>query len=534
MKKGPVIAIGALILFPAAFALWMGWRALESDRAGARDTVARAYRARLSDLASGIVDFVNSSQADFLDLTEAAKDDPSFLSAISRKNGLVRQAFYVASGELAYPPKVGGTVEESAFVERTRDLFSEGALDRPVGPERNQIAPEAGWRSWFQGGGQQFAFWRKTDSGDIVGLELNAAAFLGRLAGAMPDALESAKRGAASQIVLVDARGKDFLAWGRYARDKDEKPLASLSLEDPFLGWEFQCYADPGSLPALAAPEFWFLALACIVLVAFTGGAISYLSRGLRRELAEARQRVSFVNQVSHELKTPLTNIRLYVDLFREKLGGMDGNSKRGGKASGPGGEEFRDYLDVISSESERLSRLIHNVLSFARKEKREAPKPRKVDWDETVASSMACFMPAFREKGIELRLVPGGGGSARVDPDWAGQIIGNLVSNAEKYAASGGAVEVSSGSEAGRVWARVRDFGPGIPRADRERIFEPFVRLGDSLTEGVSGSGLGLSISRDLARRHGGDLILEESDSGACFLLTLGTEGGADARPDR
>ncbi len=517
MKKGPVIAAGALILLPTIFALWMGWRALESDRAGARANIERAFLARLTDLKTDIDAFLKKTESDFLDATEGMEPAPDALRSYSRGQSLVRQAFYISDGRLVFPPRSGGSMEENDFHQRAQALLAEGELDRETGGEYARIRPSSGWRSWFHAEGQIFAFWRRANDGGILGLELNSAAMMSRLAGILPEALPgplsvsaiSNRPGAAAGrlFVLVDARGHDFMAWGDYQRKGEDKPLASLSLDSPLNGWQLQSYASSGELSLISRAESWLLILGGIVLALIITGALIALSRGIGQEMNEARQRVSFVNQVSHELKTPLTNIRLYVDLLR----------------ANPDPSRSQNYLEVISTESERLTRLIHNVLSFARKEKRDPPRSRDVDWNETVAESLACFKPAFREKGLELEFRPGASTTARIDPDWAAQILGNLVSNAEKYAAEGKLINVECGVEAGMAWARVRDRGPGIPPSEKERIFQPFTRLSDSIREGVSGSGLGLSISQELARAHGGDLILEEcSGKGASFLLRL------------
>src|SRR5262249_25079650 len=125
-------------------------------------------------------------------------------------------------------------------------------------------------------------------------------------------------------------------------------------------------------------------------------------------------------------------------------------------------------------------------------------------------------------DRGLVLHWTPSALAAGHWDPDWVGQIVGNLVSNAEKYAASGGQVDVSTGSGPGLVWVRVADLGPGIPAHAAEKIFQPFARLDDRLTSGAAGTGLGLGIARDLATRHGGTLILEQRERGACFKLTL------------
>ena len=105
--------------------------------------------------------------------------------------------------------------------------------------------------------------------------------------------------------------------------------------------------------------------------------------------------------------------------------------------------------------------------------------------------------------------------------------LINNLFSNIEKYAADGGLAEVHSEFKNGVTLITVSDDGNGIPTALKDKIFLPFERGSDSLTEGISGTGIGLSIARDLCRMHGGDLTLEDSARGARFKVRLQTEAG-------
>jgi signal transduction histidine kinase len=264
---------------------------------------------------------------------------------------------------------------------------------------------------------------------------------------------------------------------------------------------------------ALGAPWWNFSAGWALLALGVVGLAL-YFYREQAAEMREASQRVSFVNQVSHELKTPLTNIRLYAELLEDDIRGRDAPE---------GDSPVTRYLDVIVFESQRLSRLIGNVLSFSRG-RRDAldlhPHPGVVD--DVVRRVLDQFQPALQAKNVQVSFSPGAAAETSFDPDALEQILGNLAGNVEKYASSGGKMEVASRQDGDRVEITVQDHGPGLSAAEGRRVFEPFYRVHNRLTEGVSGTGIGLAISRELARLHGGDLVLLPSATGACFQLTI------------
>jgi signal transduction histidine kinase len=225
-----------------------------------------------------------------------------------------------------------------------------------------------------------------------------------------------------------------------------------------------------------------------------------------QRDLREASQRVSFVNQVTHELKTPLTNIRLYLDLARDTAG-----------------SEANTMLDVVEEEASRLSRMIQNVLTFARHERETLSlHPVVGDLAPVVERVVEHWRPLLSRRVLAMRLDSPTQMSAIFDADAVEQILGNLLSNVEKYATPATRVEISLSRR--EMWAeiRVQDDGPGIATKDAERIFDDFFRSRSDVTEGVSGTGLGLSIARSLAHAQGGTLELVKSSTGACFALRL------------
>ena len=140
------------------------------------------------------------------------------------------------------------------------------------------------------------------------------------------------------------------------------------------------------------------------------------------------------------------------------------------------------------------------------------------------IEKTLEPFRPSLRRAGVEVILEVDDTIRAVGDEDVATQVIGNLVSNVEKYAADGGLLKITARESDGRVAISIIDRGPGISGGARERIFKPFVRLDSRVREGVSGTGLGLSIARDLAERLGGSLVLDpgEEETGALFIFTL------------
>jgi signal transduction histidine kinase len=276
--------------------------------------------------------------------------------------------------------------------------------------------------------------------------------------------------------------------------------LASLPCAEPMSHWHWEFMPAAGFVPP---PGVWryvigFAVIAALVTVAGLGMFFAY-----RRDVREAAQRVSFVNQVSHELKTPLTNIRLYVDLARDASPAESGG-----------------LLSVVEEETSRLSRMIHNVLTFARQEKKTLElHPVSGDLAENVKRVVELWRPVLEKSGLKVLLEAVKAVKAVFDADALEQILGNLLSNVEKYAAGAGQVVITV-SDDGSV--EVRDDGSGIAAKDAERVFEAFYRSRNDLTEGVSGTGLGLSIAKALAEAQNGSLRLVASERGACFILQL------------
>ena len=348
--------------------------------------------------------------------------------------------------------------------------------------------------------------WHLFPDGRMLGSLLDSPRFFAALFENMPP---SGLKALPGRMTLVAGDSRALHGWGLRTQAESVTEEAQVSCPLPFSNWKL------GYQPA--EDEFPSAALFPILLGVSSGSllvpSLAWLYfRESSREIRVAQQRVSFVNQVSHELKTPLTNIRLYAEMAR------NGAENRGDAAA-------VRQLAVVESETARLSRLIQNVLNFARKQRdRLSVNAAPVDLAEIIGRLSEQWQPVLEKRGMSLEVDVPDRLPLQTDADALEQILGNLLSNAEKYAVEGKWVGIQAAVEAeNRVLVVVSDHGPGIPPGKQELIFEPFERLRSDLREGVSGTGIGLTISRELAGLLGGTLFADATcREGARFVLCL------------
>ncbi|TCK04051.1 ATP-binding protein [Marinobacterium mangrovicola] len=390
------------------------------------------------------------------------------------------------------------------------DLEGNALLESAAQPEGESASGEesSGWISWYVDSRLMHIFWWRDPVGRTLGFVLDPGRLQADLIARLPDQQQGIEELGDAQIRLLNSRNENIYSWGDYAGDGPA--LRSLGLNHPLGSWRLE-YHGPGL--QRATPSLWLTLAAPLVLLGLGLTGLGYLLyREQKRESLLARQRVNFVNQVSHELKTPLTNVRLYAEMLEQRLEG------EADPATGR-------YLGVITDESQRLSRLIDNVLSFSRLQRQQLKlSPQLADPDEQISRVLGTFAPLLRQRGIEPLFEPGIGTSQHYDSAALEQILNNLLSNCEKYAPDSGELKLSSWMEGSMLSIQVQDNGPGIEDSERERVFDPFYRSSSRLTDGVSGTGIGLGLARDLARAHGGELSLERCEKGACFTIRLET----------
>jgi len=248
-----------------------------------------------------------------------------------------------------------------------------------------------------------------------------------------------------------------------------------------------------------------------VLAIVFVGGFVALYRMGLS-QIKLTRQQQDFVSAVSHELKSPLTSIRMYGEMLKE---GWADEGKR------------QNYYEFIHDESERLSRLISNVLQLAKITRNEPQfdlKPTKVV--ELMSKTESKISSQIERAGFELRFQTfndADQATISIDEDCFAQIIINLVDNAIKFSktAENKVIEVSSKlSKDGRILFSVRDYGPGIPKDQMKKIFELFYRSESELTRETVGTGIGLAIVHQLTLAMNGNVDLINAGPGAEFRI--------------
>jgi signal transduction histidine kinase len=276
-------------------------------------------------------------------------------------------------------------------------------------------------------------------------------------------------------------------------------------------GWQLGVTPNPHALARAAADLasiasaflLRFLVIGAIALVA----AIFIVMLVARAERL-ASERSQFAAAAAHELRTPLAGLQLYGDMLADGLGD-------------PG--KLRDYARRMSEEASRLGRVVSNVLGFSQLERGNlSVDPEPAALDEALRELAETAEPALDRAGAALELDIPDGLRARFDRDGLARIVGNLLDNAEKYArnAEDRTIRVAAAvSTDGMIELAISDHGPGI--VEHGRLFRPFER-GVS-NDGPAGLGLGLALSRSLARAMGGELVYRDAEGGgATFVLRL------------
>jgi signal transduction histidine kinase len=255
----------------------------------------------------------------------------------------------------------------------------------------------------------------------------------------------------------------------------------------------------------------WYFSIITVVLLAVML-ALGSLWLAARAQIKLAQKKDDFISAVSHELRTPLTSIRMYSEMLEKNWV----KSK----------DKLTEYYKSMRQESERLSRLIENVLDFSRIQRGRKKYAFSLgDINACIAEVVEMMTPYAAESGFSIRKEFGELTQAAFDRDAVTQIVVNLIDNAIKYARSAEdkTITVRTRSDAQFVTIEVEDHGPGVPHRQRKKVFEQFYRCGCEATRETAGTGLGLALVKKFAQAHNGFVeILSAKPTGAIFRVAL------------
>ena len=312
------------------------------------------------------------------------------------------------------------------------------------------------------------------------------------------------------RTVVPEAAGEP-VSFDRLRRNLSEQlgesePLVDRALAPPFEHWRLLIDVPPDPRGS-STSAIW-----TVVLLAGTSVlGVVLMGRAVVQQVRLSRLQTDFVSNVSHELRTPLTSIRLFIETLQS------------GRVQDP--EKVRECLDIIAVESERLTRKIERVLTWARMEAGR----RIYQFEPTRPSDLVRkTLEAFRahQLDVEVRVdvdVPDSLPLVRADPDAMTEALLNLVSNARKYGGDHVHIRIDAANERRFVAISVSDDGPGIPREERKRIFEKFYRPDVLVSRRTEGSGLGLAIVHAIVLAHKGRVEVEsEEGRGTRFTVYL------------
>lgn len=459
----------------------------------------------------------------------------------AKNNPLIRNVFiWDRQTRLIYPEiNSYASHEEEMFVKRYEALFSKRIPFKNISPKTNentnyslmgkrnliQLArhkssqsaetayfPEPakkiswGWMPWFMENNLYILGWvSKGQKHPVYGIELETTTLLSRIITDFPQT-----KNLNQAFALINGQNQIIHQSGSLFIQQVNGAAYTISLSNSLPHWKLGIYTKDQS----GAGKNSFFYLSFILVLIFIASIISgggLLLRQANMSRKEAVQKTSFVASVSHELKTPLTSIRMYAELLL--MGKIKDEEKN------------KKYLRIIVSESERLTRLVNNVLDFSRLEQEKKNYSfSQFDIGKFLTDFSSANKRRFNAEGLELTLkLEKKNFFVTTDKDALDQICLNLADNILKYAGLGKTAEIHLKETKNTYIINFIDYGPGVPEKHRKLIFTKFHRVDNSLTAEKPGSGLGLSIAKKIAEDLGGDLkYIPQKPKGSCFSVEI------------
>ena len=285
--------------------------------------------------------------------------------------------------------------------------------------------------------------------------------------------------------------------------------LLVTSLDRPFSSWNAAVGLKDTNLDELARDSFLHSAGTTVIVLVFLLGGIALTIRATDREARLAQAKSTFVANVSHELKTPLSLISLFSEIL--ELGRVNNEAKKA------------EYYGIIRHESRRLNKTIDNILDFSRIEAgRKTYELVDGDMAEVIDQVLSTHRYQVINSGFDIQTdIQAGLPSVLIDREAMAQAISNLLDNAIKYSGKLKQLSITAKTVEADLSIEIADQGVGIPRAEQAKIFEKFYRVGNGLVHDVKGSGLGLSLVKHIIEAHNGTISVE-SDVGKGSRFTI------------
>ncbi|POT54883.1 sensor histidine kinase [Citrobacter amalonaticus] len=494
MPKGKLIYLIVTLMFFLLLA-YLGIRTLEHEVLLRQYQTQTQAKAQTTRVAAGIESLLQQKASRLHTISDFIEpDDAAALSTLKENDSDIAAVFTLRKNQLLYPDERQPlSNEDKEWAQQLSSLVNDPSQLISHIAHGEQETPQAGWFMTHETQEPLLIYWQQKGH-TIIGFRLSYVQLMMDIANNIQVNPQE------QQIVRVTENGRQL--YQNAQADLNQLTLLdSRTLDYPLTTWQIYVYGVTSSL--------WHVWLWGSLLIVLLLSAVALLSYSLWREYTrtarQARQQVDFVSQVSHELKTPLTNITLYAELLREGLDDEQTQEQR--------------YLDVITQEGQRLTRLIQNILTFTR-----APKLhlRQVDISCLITEIAHIFTPALQARGMKIHITCPEKLTLQTDRDVITQIISNFMSNAEKYAMPGQQVDIQVTTTPEHIKIAVRDYGPGIAEKEMKMIFRPFYRVKSSITEGVSGTGIGLTIASQLAQRLQGEILVTAENPGVRFTLIL------------
>jgi signal transduction histidine kinase len=388
------------------------------------------------------------------------------------------------------------------YLESKADTLHEGAAE--TRDEENFQVEVAPMQSVLIGADQMFIFRRIMINQKIYrqGFILKMRAFLEHLAQNYFIAQPMADY-ANLRLQVVD-QGREIARVQGGVSTHNPKFILNRTFPSPFAFLNATLSSD--EVPRSTGRNTLMIMMVVLVAIFLIGLFAIYKSARTIVDLSERRSQ--FVSSVTHELKTPLTNIRMYIEMLEQ---GIAKDTER-----------EQAYFQIINSEGSRLSRLINNVLDLAKLEKKQRSlNLTRGTFEEVVTEVQTVMQAKLRQEGFSLKIVQEDIRPFKYDREAMIQVLINLVENSIKFCRSAPIKEITIRicQEPKRINIAVSDHGPGIPRHALKKVFDDFYRVDNALARKTRGTGIGLALVKKFIKLIGGDVTAENNPGGGCTI---------------